>query len=96
MQAEIEVLTVINGNTTKEVEARNHLIGGIESALKKRFDVTIIIVLGKSHDSETAIRFSLKVSANVLLVGSSWQSESFSLLVLLFVDYYHGRSPLSL
>lgn len=52
MEAEIKVLSVINSNTTKDGEARNHLIDGIESALKKRLDVTTIIVLGKSFHSQ--------------------------------------------
>lgn len=52
MEAEIKVLTVINSNTTDEDEARYHLIDGIESALKKRLDVTTIIVLGKSYNSQ--------------------------------------------
>ena len=51
MRAEIEVLTVINTNTTKDVEAHNHLIDGIEPALKKTFDVTAITVLGKSYST---------------------------------------------
>ncbi|XP_078383586.1 uncharacterized protein LOC144666105 isoform X1 [Oculina patagonica] len=52
VELKIKVLTVINANTTKEGEARNHLIDGIESALKRRLDVTTIIVLEKPQPPE--------------------------------------------
>ena len=51
VEAEIKVLTVVNLNKTNEIEARNHLTDGIESALEKRLDVIAIIVLGKSHNN---------------------------------------------
>lgn len=47
-EADVKVIAVINENTTKENEARDHLIDGIKSALTKRFDITTIIILGKS------------------------------------------------
>ena len=50
VEAEIKVLTVVNLNKTNEIEARNHLTDGIESALGKRLDVIAITVLGKSHN----------------------------------------------
>ena len=48
VEAEIKVLTVVNLNRTNEIEARNHLTDGIESALKKSFNISSITVLGKS------------------------------------------------
>ena len=48
MKAEIKVLTVVNLNKTNEIEARNHLTDGIESAFKKSFNISAITVLGKS------------------------------------------------
>lgn len=61
VKADVQVIAVINANTTKEDEARDHLIDGIESALKERFDVTIIIVLGKSFINYSQInKFGLK------------------------------------
>jgi len=50
VKAEIKVFTVVNLNKTNEIEARNHLTDGIESALNKRLDVTAITVLGKSYN----------------------------------------------
>lgn len=52
MEAEIKVLTVVNLNKTNEVETRSHLTDGIESALKKRFEVIAITVLGKSYNNQ--------------------------------------------
>ena len=50
VEAEIKVLTVVNLNKTNEIEARNQLTDGIESALKKSFNISAIIVLGKSYN----------------------------------------------
>lgn len=50
MEAEFKVLTVVNLNKTNEIDARNHLTDGIESALKKSFNISAITVLGKSYD----------------------------------------------
>ena len=48
VKAEIKVLTVVNLNKTNEIEARNHLADGIESALKKSFNISARTVLGKA------------------------------------------------
>ena len=50
VQAEIKVFTVVNLNKTNEVDARNHLIYGIKSALKKSFNIIALTILGKLYN----------------------------------------------
>ncbi len=47
VQANIQVLAVINTNTTGKVEALNHLVEGLNSAVGKVLNVTTVRVLGK-------------------------------------------------
>lgn len=50
VQAEIKVFPVVNLNKTNEVDARNHLIYGMESALKKSFNIMALTILGKLYN----------------------------------------------
>lgn len=47
VQAEIQVLAVINANTTGKDDALNHLVEGLDSAVGKVLNVTAVRVLGK-------------------------------------------------
>ncbi len=50
VQADIQVLAVINTNTTGKVEALNHLVEGLDSTVGKVLNVTAVSVLGKQTE----------------------------------------------
>ena len=47
VQADIQVLAIINTNTTQTVDALNHLVEGLNSAVRTVLNVTAVRVLGK-------------------------------------------------
>ena len=50
MEAELEIVAVINSNTTKKADALNHLVEGLDSGTLKGLNVSAIRVLGKQAD----------------------------------------------
>ena len=51
MQADLEIMAVINSNTTKIAEALNHLVEGLDSGTLKGLNISAIRVLGKQAKS---------------------------------------------
>ena len=47
VEADLEIVAVINSNTTKKAEALNHLVEGLDSGTVKGLNVSGIRVLGK-------------------------------------------------
>ena len=47
VEANLEVLALINSNTTREAEALNHLVEGLDSGILEELNVSAIRVLGK-------------------------------------------------
>ena len=50
MEADLEIVAVINSNTTKNADALNHLVEGLDSGTLKGLNVSAIRVLGKQAD----------------------------------------------
>ena len=50
MEADLEIVAVINSNTTKQAHALNHLVEGLDSGTLKGLNVSAIRVLGKQAD----------------------------------------------
>jgi len=70
VQAEIKVFPVVNLNKTNEVDARNHLIYGMESALKKSFNIMALTILGKPQPPEDVKAIDVQTHYIIL----SWNS----------------------
>lgn len=47
VEADLEILAVINSNTTRKAEALNHLVEGLDSGILEGLNVSAIRVLGK-------------------------------------------------
>lgn len=47
MKADVRVLTTLNTNTTSKDEVIEQLIVGLDSTIRKRLNVTFIVVLGE-------------------------------------------------
>ena len=47
VEVDLEIMVVINSNTTKKAEALNHLVEGLDSGILEGLNVSTIQVLGK-------------------------------------------------
>ena len=54
MQADLEIVAVINSNTTKKAEALNHLVEELDSGTLKGLNVSAIRVLGKQAETRSS------------------------------------------
>ncbi|XP_078383581.1 uncharacterized protein LOC144666103 isoform X2 [Oculina patagonica] len=76
VQADIQVLAVINTITTGKVEALNHLVEGLDSAVGKVLNVTAITVLEKPQPPE-----DLKVTnVQTRYITLSWNQPKYGSL----------------
>lgn len=50
VQADIQVLAIINTNTTRKIEALNHLVQGFQSRLVEGLNLTAVRILGNQAE----------------------------------------------